>query len=175
MKGGDTNERIKKLRKSLDLTQAEFATRLGVKRNTVATYEMGRSQPSDAAIMLICREFNVNEEWLRTGRGEMFLELSRDDEIAAFVGDVLQNKPNDFRKRFIAMLSRLNSSDWEVLEKMARQMVGDAADQPDQDAIWEAEARAEAEEVYRQVLAEKRAEAGCSASPHDARRWSGLK
>lgn len=61
------------------------------------------------------------------------------------------------------MLSRLNSSDWKVLEKMARQMVGDAADQPDQDAIWEAEA----EEVYRQVLAEKRAEAGYSASPHD--------
>ena len=66
------NSRIKKIRKSLDLTQQEFADRLGIKRNTVATYEVGKSNPSDAAISLICREFNVNEEWLRTGVGEMF-------------------------------------------------------------------------------------------------------
>lgn len=66
------NTRIKKLRKTLDLTQRDFADRIGVKRNTVATYEMGRSAPSDAAISLICREFKVNEAWLRTGIGEMF-------------------------------------------------------------------------------------------------------
>ncbi len=64
--------RIKKIRKELDLTQQEFAERIGVKRNTVATYEMGRSTPSDSALSLICREFNVNEEWLRSGTGEMF-------------------------------------------------------------------------------------------------------
>lgn len=66
------HERIKEIRKKLDLTQQEFANRIGVKRNTVATYEMGRSAPSDAAISLICREFNINEDWLRTGSGEMF-------------------------------------------------------------------------------------------------------
>lgn len=66
------HERIKEIRKRLDLTQQEFASRIGVKRNTVATYEMGRSAPSDAAISLICREFNVSENWLRTGSGEMF-------------------------------------------------------------------------------------------------------
>lgn len=65
------NERIKKLRKALDLTQQEFANRLGLKQNTVATYEMGRSVPSDPTINNICKEFNVNEEWLRTGNGEM--------------------------------------------------------------------------------------------------------
>ena len=64
--------RIKKIRKELDLTQQEFAERIGVKMNTVATYEMGRSTPSDSALSLICREFNVNEEWLRSGTGEMF-------------------------------------------------------------------------------------------------------
>ncbi len=64
--------RIKKVRKVLDLTQQEFADRIGSKRNTVATYEMGRSTPSAAVVSLICKEFNVNEIWLRTGEGDMF-------------------------------------------------------------------------------------------------------
>lgn len=64
--------RLKEIRKALNLTQQEFADRLKIKRNTVATYETGKSNPSDAAVSLICREFNVNEEWLRTGTGEMF-------------------------------------------------------------------------------------------------------
>ena len=66
------NERIKKLRKVLDLTQQEFGERLGIKRNTIATYESGRNEPIDAVVSLICKEFNVNEEWLRDGTGEMF-------------------------------------------------------------------------------------------------------
>lgn len=65
-------ERIKKVRKAFDLTQQEFADKIGSKRNTVATYEMGRTDPSAAVISLICREFHVNETWLRTGEGEMF-------------------------------------------------------------------------------------------------------
>ena len=149
----------------MDLTQQEFSGRLGITRNTVATYETGKSNPSDAAVILICREFNVNETWLRTGEGEMFLKLSRDDEITAFVDDVLRNESDDFRKRFIAMLSRLDTSDWVLLERMAADMAQAAPAPVDQHAIWEAEASAEAEEVYRQILEEKKAEAGYSASP----------
>lgn len=66
------NERIKKLRKALDLTQQEFADKIGMKRNTVANYETDRNKPSNSVISLICKAFNVNEEWLRTGEGEMF-------------------------------------------------------------------------------------------------------
>lgn len=66
------DKRLKRLRKELDLTQSAFADRIGMKQNTIATYEIGRSIPSDQAIRSICREFNVNEEWLRTGAGEMF-------------------------------------------------------------------------------------------------------
>lgn len=132
-----TNTRIKKLRKALDLTQAEFAEHIGVKRNTVATYEMGRSTPSDAAVNLICREFHVNEAWLRTGSGEMFRDMSRDDEIAAFFGDVLRDESDNFRKRLIAMLSKLDTSDWAELERIAAKLASDK-DTADQ-LPWEAE------------------------------------
>ena len=70
------SENIKELRVRLRLTQQEFADKIGVKRNTVATYEMGRSTPSEAAIVLICREFGVRREWLEHGEGEMFVRRS---------------------------------------------------------------------------------------------------
>lgn len=66
------NERIKELRKTLGLTQQEFADRIGMKRNTIANYEINRNEPSNSVVSLVCREFNVQEEWLRTGKGEMF-------------------------------------------------------------------------------------------------------
>jgi len=68
----EIKERLKKIRKHLHLTQQEFADKLGIKRNTVATYETGKSNPSDSAIALICKEFNINQEWLRNGTGDMF-------------------------------------------------------------------------------------------------------
>lgn len=65
-------DRIKKLRRLLELTQKEFAERIGIKRNTIASYETGRNKPIDSVVSLICREYNVSEEWLRNGTGEMF-------------------------------------------------------------------------------------------------------
>lgn len=112
------NERLKKLRKDLDMTQQEFAEKIGIKRNTIATYESGRNEPIDAVISLICTKFNVSETWLRTGKGEMFITLTRDEEISQFVGKVLSDESDTFKKRFISMLSALDESDWEVLEKM---------------------------------------------------------
>ena len=77
-------ERIKKIRRELNLTQREFAERIGIKRNTIANYETGRNDPVDSVISLICREFNVREEWLRTGEGEMFKPKPSDilDQLA---------------------------------------------------------------------------------------------
>lgn len=78
-------DRIRKARKALDLTQREFAERIGMKSNTIATYEMGRATPSDAAINNICKEFGINENWLRTGEGEMLIPAptSELDALAA--------------------------------------------------------------------------------------------
>ena len=117
------NERLKKLRKALDLTQQEFADRLGISRGNIGSYEVGTSALSDAVISLICREFNVNEDWLRTGEGEMFIQMTRDEEIAAFVAKALRTEEDSFKKRFIAMLSALDESDWESLEKIALLLV----------------------------------------------------
>lgn len=73
------NERMKRLRKALDITQQEFADKIGIKRNSYANYETGRNIPIDAIIVSICREFNVNETWLRTGEGKMFIEIPEED------------------------------------------------------------------------------------------------
>ena len=74
-------ERLKALRKELRLTQQEFADRVGISRGNIGAYEVGKNAPSDAVISLICREFHVNEEWLRTGNGEMFVEETPDEEF----------------------------------------------------------------------------------------------
>lgn len=119
------NERIKKLRKSLGLTQQALADKLKIKRNTIAKYETGRGEPIDAVIALICREFHVNERWLRTGEGEMFIDITKEEEIAAFIGNALADETDTFKKRLIAMLARLNSDEWALLEKMAKEMLKD--------------------------------------------------
>lgn len=76
--------RIKKIRKELDLTQAEFAAKIGSVQNTVTGYENGRRNPSAPVISLICERFNVREEWLRNGEGEMFKPRPTDilDQLA---------------------------------------------------------------------------------------------
>ena len=116
------NERLIKLRKFLHITQQEFANRLNISRSTIATYEVGKSNPSDAAVMLICREFNVNEEWLRNGTGEMFLPTNRYTEIARLTKQLLDKEEDSFKNRFVSMLANLNVEEWELLEHKLKQL-----------------------------------------------------
>lgn len=118
-------ERIKKVRKEKDLTQQQFCNLIGFKQNSISLVESGKRNISDQAIKSICREFNVSETWLRTGEGEMFIQITRDEQIAAFVGDTLSTESETFQKRFISMLSKLRESDWEVLERMVEEMKKD--------------------------------------------------
>lgn len=117
------NDRIKELRQALGLTQQQFADCIGVKRNTVATYEMGRSIPSDAAISLICREFSVSDAWLRNGEGEMFVPKSRNEELFEFLTKVAEGPKNDIRAKLLTVMSRLTDEQWELLADVARQLV----------------------------------------------------
>lgn len=116
-------DRIKELRKNKKLTQAEFGERIGVKGNTITTYENGSRVPSEAVIKSICRVFNVNEEWLRTGQGDPYIQLSRDEALAEFFGDVMKGEDPDFRRRLLSVMSRLSVEEWALLEQMAWKLV----------------------------------------------------
>lgn len=116
------HERLKILRKKLDLTQQEFAERIGSKRNTVAKYETEANTPSTAVVSLICREFNVNEDWLRNGNGEMFLPVDRNADIAKLTKQLLNEETDSFKNRFVSMLANLSTEEWEFLEKKAKEL-----------------------------------------------------
>lgn len=113
------NERIKRIRKLSNLTQQEFADKIKVKRNTVATYEMGRSIPSDSAIALICREFSVNENWLRNGEGPMYKE--RDGSFTEMLSDI-DDSDDDFIKNIIKIYMELDEDSKAALKKVAKKM-----------------------------------------------------
>ena len=115
----------------MDLTQQEFADRLGTARNNIAGYETGKRSPSDAVISLICTKFNVNESWLRDGTGEMFVEMDVEDRLMDWAGSVLGGHDSKFKKRFVTMLMGLSESEWEFLEKKAKELVTDGIEKGD--------------------------------------------
>ena len=158
------NERIKKLRKALGLTQQEFAHRLNIGRGTLANYEVGRNEPIDAVISLICREFNVSETWLRTGEGEMFVEVPQNEALAAQIQAFLQGGTDSFRERLVSLLIRLSPDQWDALEGYLLNLVGPFASALDIDA----EAREMATLAYKQALLEKKQESPASSAPPSA-------
>ena len=111
-------ERVKELRKALGLSGEKFGEKIGLKRNSLSQIETGKNNLSEQNILAICREFNVNEEWLRTGSGEMFKDMTLDEEIISFIGDIQWDASNTFKKRFISAIAKLNEEEWKVLEKI---------------------------------------------------------
>ena len=105
-------DRIKCVRIDAGLTQSIFAERLGLKRNSVANYEIGRNTPLDAIINSICREFNVNEEWLRTGQGEMYCRSDSDDDFQTVMEEIGVKDPK--ARQIILDYWHLSSSDKEL-------------------------------------------------------------
>lgn len=114
------NDRIKELRKALGLSQDEFGRRLGVTRGAVTNIELNKVEPKPLFVDLICREFNVNELWLREGIGEMFQERTRSEELAAFFGDV--QAEGGFKEAFLTVLARLGPDEWALIERKAREL-----------------------------------------------------
>jgi HTH-type transcriptional regulator / antitoxin PezA len=112
------NERIKRIRNSLNISQTDFAKKLSISRSAVCKMESGENFPSEQTIKLICNEFSVNEDWLRTGNGEMFVPSKKDDLISSMLGDVIKADESDFKRRLISALSKLDDSGWDTLEKL---------------------------------------------------------
>lgn len=116
-------DRIKAVRKAKNLTQQRMADELGLKRNTIATYEIGATTPSDRTIADICRIYNVNEAWLRHGVEPMFRSRSREDEIASFMAGLLGGEGTDFQRRLVSVLARLTVDEWDLIERKARELL----------------------------------------------------
>lgn len=115
------SERIRELIRVRGKKKAEFARALNVSQAFVSQMCSGERMPSNRTIADICREFDVSEEWLRTGTGPMFVEKTRDEELAEFFGHVLAR--DDFKQRLLAALSRLDESEWAMLEQVARKLL----------------------------------------------------
>nr|DAL57096.1 MAG TPA_asm: helix-turn-helix protein [Caudoviricetes sp.] len=121
----DINNRICQLINELKLTKTSFAKALNLSQPFVSQLCSGYSQPSDRTIWDICREFNVNETWLRTGDGEMFMDLDSDDEISAYVGKVLNDEKAVFQRKLLLFFSRLSPEFLEKLEEEAKRILGE--------------------------------------------------
>ena len=116
------NVRIKEVRIHNCMTQQEFADKLGINRSNIANYESGTRTPVDAVVSLICRTFGVSESWLRTGEGEMFVPMTREEEIAQLVGDVIGGD-NEFQKALVRFICRRTPQQLAEIEKMITELI----------------------------------------------------
>lgn len=117
-------DRIAYVRKQAGINQTDFAEKLSLTKNYISLIENGNRIPSDRTITDICREFNVNEVWLRTGDGEPYQEESRQEQIMKFAIQTIKGS-DEFRKQFVAMLAKLDVEDWVALSKIYNKMAGD--------------------------------------------------
>ena len=101
-------DRLRQLRKELGLTQREFSEKIGIKPNTFSQYESGRNEPIDAVLQLSCEKFNVREEWLRNGSGEMFVQRDPFDEVYKMVNDMLWDESSELKRRLVTAILRLS-------------------------------------------------------------------
>ena len=115
------NERISYIIKSLGIKRIDFASSLNVSSGFVSQLCSGASAPSDRTIADICRIFNVNEVWLRTGIGEPFIQLSREDEIAAILGRAISGN-HSAKDAFIRALARLPDEAFPAITQMVLTM-----------------------------------------------------
>lgn len=111
-------QRVKELRKELNLTLEKFGKPLGVGKTAISKIENGENGLTDQMIISICREYNASEEWLRSGVGEMFVPLKRNQVIADFAADLIKEE-DSFKSKLIEALANLNEEEWKVLEKLA--------------------------------------------------------
>lgn len=120
-------ERIKEVRKAKGYTQQKFADELGLKQNTIATYEMNKTAPSDRTISDICQKFRVSEKWLRTGEGQMEIAETQRDKLNHFFADVLTTAPDE-RSAFIAALDDLPAEFWPLVAQLVREYADNLKD-----------------------------------------------
>lgn len=119
------NSRIREVRVQSGLSQTEFAEKIGLSKNYISLVETGNRVPSDRTITDICREFRVDEVWLRTGVGQMHPPVSRADEIANFLGELLNGGGTPEQRAFIAVMQRTTQEEWAMFSRKLRELAAE--------------------------------------------------
>ena len=125
------NNRIREVREHFKLTQTEFGERLGVSRDVIGNIEYNRlknPKQKEPIIKLICSTFGVNEIWLRSGEGEMFQAMTEDEELAAYLGDVMNDETESFLRRLTLEMKNWTPEVWQMLEEICKRL---ATEKPD--------------------------------------------
>lgn len=118
----EINTRIAAVIQASGLTKTAFAERVKVSQQHISRLAKDGT-PSERTILDICREFNVSERWLRTGEGEMFVQLSREEEITKFAMEIIRDPDSEFQRRLVSVLARLTPEQWKLMEQMAHQLL----------------------------------------------------
>lgn len=116
-------ERVRDLRLRLKLTMEEFGKRLGIQKSAVSKIENGSVSLTDQNRIAICREFGVNEDWLRYGSGDRFVKVSRDEQIEKMVNEIMLDKSESFKRRYITALASLDEDGWAALERFVDSII----------------------------------------------------
>ena len=114
-----TGERLKTLRKnSEEKTLTNFGAKLGVSATAISKIEKGQRGLTDQMCKAICRAYNVSEQWLRTGEGEMYETMTVDKNLLRLANEITNAPDSDPTKQFLSRLARLSESEWFALERL---------------------------------------------------------
>ena len=118
-------ERINAVRRSpeVNMTLENFGRKIRFSKGAVSAMESGARNVTEQTILAICREFRVNETWLRTGEGPMFVEQTDQERIKAWVDNALADTSESYKVRLVAALTQLDEAGWEALYKLGVSMV----------------------------------------------------
>lgn len=122
------NERIRELREFLGKSQEDFAQSLELSRNYISLVENGQRNMSSHTIKVLCTLYDVNENWLRTGEGMMFVEKTEDEEISEMLADIQLSGSSSFKHRLAVALARLDDNGWKWLEEFVNSIANQSGD-----------------------------------------------
>lgn len=126
----EINTRIAAVIQASGLTKTAFAERVKVSQQHISRLAKDGT-PSERTILDICREFNVSERWLRTGEGEMFVQLSREEEITKFAMEIIRDPGSEFQRQLLTTMARLEPAQWKLMEQMLDQLIRQRTAPPD--------------------------------------------
>lgn len=117
----EKGKRVADVRRYLGMSQSEFSTRLGLSRSYLGQVEIGIASLGSRATSDLCRLFNVNEKWIESGEGDMFVPRKKEEALAGLFSDVLRG--SSFKARLISGLAALSEDDWQQLEKIVDKFI----------------------------------------------------